>query len=160
MHLLFYRLVRWRVEASASGHIKELAARPINLMQVIKYADAFILARLQKHRARAVAEKNAGRAVFKVDYARHHVGSDDDYFCVRARLDELRPDRERIEEPRAGSRNVEAPGAAGANLVLDHASRRREEHIGRDRGDDDDLYFVGFNSALMQKVGDSLRGQF
>ena len=104
------------------------------------------------HRAGAVAEQHAGRAVLVVDDARHHVGADDQRVIVRAARHDLAGRRQRIGERRAGRAQVEAPGAPRADLVLDEAGGARKHHVRRDRADDDDADVVGGEPRVAERL--------
>src|SRR5262245_46121365 len=154
MHLPVHGLARGRVEAAAAGHIQMFSARAVDLMTVIEDAVGLLAfgARLKQNHARAVTEEDERRAVFGVQDAGHHVRADDQDLAMLAALDELRAGGQRVEERRAGGGDVEAPGSGRANLVLYQAGGRGEEHVGRDRRDNNQLDLMGLDAAPLQQV--------
>ena len=78
---------------------------------------------------------------------------------MRAGADKLRPHRQCVEESRAGAGKVETPGVRSPEAVLDQAGCRREKHVRRDRGHDDQVDFVGLGVSLLQKLCAAARGQ-
>ena len=108
--------------------------------------------RFDQHGPGAVAEQNASRPVRVVDDARHGVGADHQHLAVRAAGYQIGCRRQPVNEARAGSDQIEAPGVLGAQLVLHQAGGRGEQHVGRDRTDDDGVQFGGRDAALGQRV--------
>ncbi len=89
-----------------------------------------------------IAEEHACVAILPVDDARHFLGPDNENGVVGMGLDEVRGDVEGIDEAGAGGFDVKGGGPAGSEFLLNEAGRAREEHIGRDGGDDDELDLV------------------
>ena len=105
----------------------------------------------QHHRAGAIAEQHARRAVGVVDDARHHVGADRERVIARAGGDHLHRRRQRIGEPGAGGAEVEAPGVVGADLRLQHARGARKDRVRRRGADDDEAELVGGDAGLAHR---------
>ena len=128
-------------------------------MEVVDHSDLALGTGLQQHRARAIAEDHAGRAVLVVDDRAHHIRSNHHHLLVHAALHQLRAHLQRIGKPRARRRKIEPPRALRANLVLDQARRRRKKHVRRHRRHDNHLYIGRRNPALLQAQPRRLRGQ-
>ena len=107
--------------------------------------------RLDQHRAGAVAEQHAGRAVGVVDDRRHLVGADHDDLARGAGLDELLRDRQRIEEARARRLHVERADVADADHVADQVGGRREDEIRRRGGADQEIDLFRRGVGLLQQ---------
>ncbi len=134
---LIDRLVRRRLQAAARGHAERGAAAAVDLVLEVQNLRAARLGRRHHHRAGAVAEDDAGRAILVVDDARHHVRADHQHVLVRAARHELARRRQRIGERGTGRAQVETPGVVRADLVLDQAGGAREHHVRRHRPADD-----------------------
>ena len=112
------------------------------------------LRRLEHDRARAVAEEDAGRAVRPVDVAGQDLAADDEDVLGLARLDEAVGDVEAVEEAGARRGEVRRRGLRRAEVALHEARRRREEHVARDRPDEDHVEVFGPHvSALQRELG-------
>jgi hypothetical protein len=131
----------------------------VDLVQEVEDTHRVALGRSEHDRTGAVAEQHAGRAIGVVENARHHVGTDDERVFDRTGGDELATDGERIGEGRTRGADVEAPGVRGADLVLQQARRAREEHVGRDRADDDELDVARRQAGAPDRLEGGLLGQ-
>ena len=78
------------------------------------------------HRAGAVAEQHAGRAIVVVDDARHHVGADDQRVLVRAGRHQLAGRRQRVGERRAGRARGRSPTRCCAPILCCRGRRCSE----------------------------------
>ena len=97
---------------------------------------------LQHHRAGAVAEQHAGRAVLPVEQARKGFGADHQRALVRAGGEELVGGGDGEDEAGADRLKVEGDALSDAERGLDLARRGGEGVVGR-RGRDDDEVDVG-----------------
>ncbi len=145
------RLVARRAQAAARRHVQVAGPGAVHLVREVEDAGA-VLARLEDHRPRGVAEEDAGRAVLEVEDRRHHVRADHHHLRVPAGLDELRPHGEGVDEAGAGGRDVEAPGLLRPDPVLDEAGGGREEHVRGGGGDDDEVELVRPDAAPAEGV--------
>ena len=91
---------------------------------------------LEQHRTGPVPEEHRRGAVERIDDGAHEVGPDDYDSLVRTGGHQLRPNRQRVEKAGAGGGQIEPPGTRESELVLDQTGGGREEHVGRDGGDD------------------------
>ncbi len=137
-----------RVQAAAARHIQRRRTGTVYLMVKVDQADLAFFRGFDQDRAGPIAKDDAGCTVGVIDDRRHGVSADDQDLGVNSRLDQLGPHLQGIKKTRAGCGKVEAPGALGAELVLNQAGGRGEEHVRRDSGDDDDLYLAGRDAAL------------
>ncbi len=117
-------------------------------MAKVDQPDLALFRGFDQDRTGAIAEDDAGRAVGVVDDRRHGVSADDQDLGVSSGLDQLGAHLQGVEKTGARRGKVEAPGAVGAELVLNQAGGRGEEHVGRNRGDNDHLYFAGRDASL------------
>ena len=117
-----------------------------------------VRARLEQHRARAVAEQNAGGAVGIVDDRRHLVRADHHHLARPPRADELHRDGQRVDEAGTGGLHVEAADVADADHVAQHVGGRRKHEIRRRGGADKkiDVARVGF--CPLQEAAHRFRG--
>ena len=107
---------------------------------------------ISTHRARAVAEEDAGVAVGVVDHRRHLVGSDDDDALVASALYHRAGQVERVEESAAGRRRVHGEGVVHPQSPDDDGGRRGKLVVGSSRGDDKRVDGVGIGSRLLQQL--------
>ena len=98
--------------------------------------------RLENHRARTVAEQDAGPAVVPVKQARVHVGADYERAVRAPRPDELFRDTEGVDETRTHCLDVECGAALGSETRLQPARGGRVDPI-RGGGTDHDEVEVG-----------------
>ena len=111
-----------------------------------------------------VAEEDARVAVFPIDDRGKFFGPDDEHGFVGARHDELLADLESVNETRTRGLEIERGGAGGPEFLLHETGRRRERHVGRDRGDDDEVDLVGGDAGFFQRAlggfGTEVGGEF
>ncbi len=86
---------------------------------------------LEHNGARAVAKKNAGRAIRPIENARERFGTDDERSVRLSGLQEIIRNRQCIDEPRAHRLDIESGALRDAEHLLDFHRRRREGAIGR-----------------------------
>ena len=106
----------------------------------------------EHHRAGAVAEQHARRAIGVVDDARHHVGADHERVLGAARRDDRVADRQRVRKGGTRRRQIETPRLVRANLRLHQARGARKQHVGRDRADDDHVDVVRRQPGLLDRL--------
>ena len=87
---------------------------------------------LDDHRARAVAEEDAGSSIGVIDNARHRIGADDQNLLWDPVRDIVRRHRQAINEAGACSADIVSPRFRGAERMLNHAGRRRKHVVRRD----------------------------
>src|SRR5260370_18730898 len=150
VQFLIYRLVRWRMQASAPGHIEGGAAGPIHLMKKVYKAGLVSGSGLYQHSPGTIAKNYTGRAIGVINDGRHHVRTDDQNFFVGSCADELYACLQSIDKTRAGGRYVEAPCAFGAQFVLHQTGGGGKNHIRRDPGHNDWFYISRQDSTLRQ----------
>ncbi len=109
--------------------------------------------------AGAVAEEDAGAAVFPIEDARHGFGADDERGLGLAAADEIVGDGEAINEARADRLNVEGRAARHTEAGLNLGRGRRESLVGRRRGDDDDVDIVGFHAGIIERASRGFKGE-
>src|SRR5260370_40208647 len=148
VQFLIYRLVRWRMQASAPGHIEGGAAGAIHLMKKVYKAGSVSGSGLYQHSPSTIAENYTGRAIGVTNDGRHTVRTDDQTFFVGSCADELYACLQSIDKTRAGRRYVEAPCTFGAQFVLHQTSGGGKHHIGRDGGNNNGFYISKRDSTL------------
>ena len=94
---------------------------------------------LQDGGAGAIAEEHAGVAISPVRDRAQLLRADHEHRVVGVRGDELLRDLEGEKEAGARGGHVEAGGVRGADLGLHKTGRRREDHVRRGRGDEDQV---------------------
>ena len=114
--------------------------------------DARRFARLEHHRAGAVAEKHAGAAVLEVEDARKDFGTNHERLAGHARADHRIGDRQRVDEARAHGLNVERSAAGDAELLLHQARGRRKHHVRRAGCDDDQVDARGIDIGGFERA--------
>ena len=107
MEALRHGLLGRRHPAAARLLMEELHARAVRTDQHVD-DPVLVAGRFDHHRAGAVAEQDAGRAVGVVDDRRHLVGAHHDDLARASGFDELGSDRQGIDEARARRLHVEA----------------------------------------------------
>src|SRR5205085_2852803 len=131
------RLGCGRYARSAAGRVELFGETTVGINPRGEYASVFF-SRPQNGCARAVAEQNAGRAVFEVNVARENLRADDERVARLPRAYHLIRNRQAVEKAGAGGGEVEGGGAVRAELGLYETARRREYLVGRDRRADDE----------------------
>src|SRR5271168_671091 len=106
MHPLLHRLLRRRVQRTASRHIQARPARTVNIVREVQDALFGVSGRLQQRRARPVSKQYAGGSVLIIQNGRHHVAADRQHLPVRTCSHKLRPHRQRVHKPAARRRQV------------------------------------------------------
>ena len=150
--------LRGRRHAAAAGLLVQMDhARAVGADQRVHDAVAGV-ARLEQHRAGAVAEQHAGGAVGVVDDRRHLVGADHHDLARGAVGDELRGDGQRIEKARAGRLHVERADILDADHVADQVGGRRKLHVRRGGGADQQIDLARLGAGLLQQAAHGLRG--
>jgi hypothetical protein len=112
---------------------------------------------LQHDGSRAIAEQDAGRAVFPVEQPAHRLGTNDEDGLRLAGLDEIVCDRHPVDEAGAHGLNVEGCTAFHAQARLQSRGRCRKGFVGRGRGHDDQVEIVGVDLGVMQRVACGLQ---
>lgn len=106
----------------------------------------------------AVTEENAGIAVLPVDDGGKLVGSDDQNGLRRSRGDVVAGSLHSEKESGAGSRKIETGGVHGTDPGLHEAGGAGEEHVGRDRGADDQVDLLGLHAGILHGGQGGTRG--
>ena len=114
-------------------HLLDIAARSEHGAE-----NAVILRGRFQHDCRgAVAEQDAGRAIFPVEESAQSLAGNDEDAPGPARLNELARGREGVQKPGAGGVEIEGGGMVGAKIVLDQAGSGRNQLVRSGRGADD-----------------------
>ena len=106
----------------------------------------------------AVAEERKALLVAGVDHPAVAVAADDQRALAVARRHELRGDDQGEDEARAGRLDVEGR-AVQLEPVLNQVGRRRESHVGRERGDDEQVDVGGLAAGGLQAAGRGVRAE-
>ena len=117
-------------------HRQDVGIAAVGVQMAGHDSRGFVL--LQHHRAGAVAEKHAGRAIIpvenaRIDFRRHH-----QRVSVLSRTHEFVGGAESIDEAAAYCLNIERRAAFRAELRLQHARGAREHHVRRSGRDHDE----------------------
>ena len=138
--------------ARTSGfHIEVGSSRTVRMENMIDDAVTFFVGFEQYGRS-AVAENGAGFAVGVVDDRRHLVRTHDDHLLAGSRFDEFRSGGQCEEKSAASGGYVVGECLFTACFACDEVSRRREEHVGRDRRADDEIDLFGVHVFLFEQI--------
>ena len=151
-------LQRGWTRATAAGHRKQIGLVAVRAHHGGEQSVG-IFAMLQNRRARAIAEKDAGVAVFPIYNGREFFRADHQNGFITARQNKLLADFQRINETRTRGLNVERRRARRAELALHEARGRRKRHIGRERGDDDQINLIGGDASHFHRALGGFRGE-
>ena len=105
----------------------------------------------QDHRAGAVAEQHAGRAVGPVHQPRHGLGADHQNRLRLPGLDEIVGHRQRIDEARAHRLHIEGSAARHAQPRLHARGGGGKGFVRRRRGADDEVEFVNADAGIGER---------
>ena len=119
-------------------------------MTKVDQPDLALSGGFDQDRTGSIAKYDASGAIGVVNDRRHRVSADDQDLRLSAGFDQLGSHLQGIEKTGARRGKVEAPRAVGAELVLDQAGGRGEEHVGRDRSHDDHLNVAGHDASIGQ----------
>src|SRR5256714_10854324 len=103
------RLGGRRYSRAAAGRVELFGETTVGINPRGEYASVFF-SWPQNGCARAVAEQNAGRAIFEVNVARENLRADDERVARLPRAYHLIRNRQAVEEARAGGCDVEGGG--------------------------------------------------
>ena len=104
----------------------------------------------EHHRAGAVAEQDAGRAIAPVEQPREHLGADHQRRIGQSRLDLRVGLRQRVDEPAAGGGQVEGGDVVGADLLADQRRGGGEVVVGAGRGGHDQVDLIRLDTRRRQ----------
>ena len=142
---------------AATGHEEQIGLFAIGTHDGRQEAVA-VRAILQDSGAPAIAEQDAGVAIFPIDDRGQFFGTDHEHGVVGAGHDELLGDFESVDEARAGGFEIERSRATRADFMLDEASRGRKRHVGRDGSDDDEIDLFSGDAGLFHGFQGGFRG--
>ena len=120
-------------------------------MQIARQ-DAWLVARLEHHRAGTIAEQHAGRAIVEIQDAREHFRADHQRALGTAGLDHGIGHGQGVDEAAADRLHVEGGTAGDAQLVLQDGGRRGKHHVRRRGGDDDQIDVGGQAACGLQRM--------
>ena len=100
--------------------------------------------------ARPISEQHTGVPVLPIHNGRKFFSADHEHGIIRARGDKLLADLHANQKTGTGRLHVKSRRALGAELMLDDAGGRRERHVRRNRGTNDQVNFISGNPGLFQ----------
>ena len=126
---------KWREPLPGSQRLVAAAA----VRAQLEAEEAALVDALEHDRAGAVAEEHERRAVGPVEDLGEHVAADDERPLREPGRDHAVGLRERVHEARAAGEQVVGGGVGHAERVGEQRRARREHHVRRHGGDDDQV---------------------
>jgi holliday junction DNA helicase RuvA len=100
----------------------------------------------------SVAENNAGAPVAVIHDGTHFIGTYHHHFLIPAAFHQGSPGRQAIEKSAAGCQQVKTPGIDGPDFLTNQVGSGREEHIRRNRSNDNTVNFRRVDTSFFTKL--------
>ena len=134
-----------------SRYAQDVAIAPVRMD--IGGQNARLIGGFQHHRARPVAKQDTGTPVVEIEDARKYFRPNYQGPAGSAGFEHGIRHGQSINEATAHSLHIKRRAAVGnAQLVLHNAGRRREHHVRRAGGNNDQVNLVGFNTCGFERL--------